>query len=422
MLYLLWKKTLAHHASAIAIHEWGKDREWTFQQLDDMLQSRENISSPAIARAGDVEFFLQILHAWKCQQPVVLIERELKQFSMPPEIPADCALIKLVPDRENQVRAIFFTAQQIIADAMRIVEAMQLAPHSPNLAAISMAHSYGFSSVVLPMILCGVPIVALSAPFPALAASAVRNFSHLTISAVPAIWRAWLQAKIFEGETAKNVRLALSAGAPLALDLEQKFYDEHGIKIHNFYGASECGAIAWDVSDAPRDSGNLLGKPFAGVSCSVQEDGKLWIASDAVATAYSHIHQDETLQHPHVLINDQIEIHEGDLRLIRSNPHFFNIAGRKIAIGKISAAFHGIAGLKRHRIVGVPSEDPERVTDVVALLEFEEIANLRELKSHVAKTLDSWAMPRRWLVAPPEACWQGDAEEIMRHWEHLHPH
>lgn len=422
MLYQFWKKTLALHASAIAIHEWGKDREWTFQQIDDLLEQRETITGPVVARAGDVAFFLQILHAWKCQQPVVLVERELKQCAIPNEIPADCALIKLVPDRESQMRAIFFTAEQIIADATRIVEAMQMSPASPNLAAISMAHSYGFSSVVLPMILFGVPIIALSAPFPALAASALQRFSDLTISAVPAIWRAWLQARVFEGSCAQQVRLALSAGAPLALDLEQQYFLDHGIKIHNFYGASECGAIAWDDTSTPREHTNLLGKLFTGVQGSAQEQGKLLIRSDAVATGYSHLHDDEQLQHPQFLINDQIEIRDGNLFLVRSNPHFFNIAGRKIAVEKISAAFPGINGLKRHRILGLPSEDPERVTDVVVLLELEQTLSLKELKRHAAAALDSWAMPRRWLVSPPESCWLGDTAEVMRYVEQLHHH
>jgi acyl-coenzyme A synthetase/AMP-(fatty) acid ligase len=297
---------------------------------------------------------------------------------------------------------------------------MKMAPNSPNLAAISMAHSYGFSSVVLPMILFGVPIIALSTPFPALAASALRAFDNLTIFAVPAIWRAWLQARIFEGALVQQVRLAVSAGAPLALDLEQHYFLEHGIKIHNFYGASECGAIAWDASDLPRNSEKLLGTIFAGVDCTAQDHGNLMIVSDAVATAYSDDHEDEILQHPQFLINDQIEIRDGSLWIIRSNPHFFNIAGRKIAIGKISTAFHGIAGLQRYRILGIPSEDPERVTEIVALLEMDETLGLRELKCHVAKTLDSWAMPRRWLVSPPESCWLGGSEEIIRLLEHLH--
>lgn len=422
MLYLLWKKTRATFASAIAIHEWGKDREWTFQQIDDLLEQRPIISSPAVARAGDVEFFVDILHAWKCGQAVILLEREIKQFTMPSVIPADCALIKFVPDRENQVRALFFTAEQILADASRIAEAMQLTHSSPNLAAISMAHSYGFSNIVLPMILFGVPIIALSAPFPALMASALRAFENVTISAVPAIWRAWLQAQIFEGFLAQRVRLALSAGAPLALDLERQYFQDYGIKIHNFYGASECGAIAWDSSETPRHSGTLLGTVFAGVHCTTQHDGSLLIVSDAVASAYSLVHADETLEHPNFRVNDRIEIHDDGLYLLGSNPHFFNIAGRKIAKGKIIAAFQGIAGLNRYRILGVPSEDTERVTDVVALLELDESLSLKDLRRQVASSLDSWAMPRRWFVSPPESCWHAHAEEIMLQWTHLHPH
>ena len=418
MLYQFWKNTISQHHSAIAIHEWGKNRAWSFEQIDQMLLERAEITSTVIARSGDIEFFLQILHAWRCGQTVVLLERELKHFSLPDTIPPDCVLIKLVPDRDNQLRAIYFTAEQLIADATRIVEAMDMTPTSPNLAAISMAHSYGFSSVVLPMILFGIPIIALSSPFPALVASALQAFENLTISAVPAIWRAWLHARIFEGNIAHNVRLALSAGAPLALDLEQQYFFEHGIKIHNFYGASECGAIAWDDTNTPRNAENLLGRLFSGVCATANADGKLMIVSNAVATAYSHINEDETLHHPHFLINDHIEIRDENFYLVLSNPHFFNIAGRKIAVGKIASAFHGITGLKRHSILGVTSEDPERVTDVVALIEIDNTLCLKDLKCLVAQELDSWAMPRRWMVSPPAECWHCDAEEIKKYWHH----
>ena len=48
-------------------------------------------------------------------------------------------------------RVIAFTAGQLAADVENIVATMGLRPNWPNLGVISMAHSYGFSNLVLPL-------------------------------------------------------------------------------------------------------------------------------------------------------------------------------------------------------------------------------------------------------------------------------
>ena len=46
-----------------------------------------------------------------------------------------------------------FTAAQLMADAENIVTTMGLRPDWPNLGVLSLAHSYGFSNLVLPLLL-----------------------------------------------------------------------------------------------------------------------------------------------------------------------------------------------------------------------------------------------------------------------------
>ena len=41
-----------------------------------------------------------------------------------------------------------------------------------------------------------------------------------------------------------------AAGAPLLKSVAANFSQKFGLKIHTFYGASECGGIAYDASDA----------------------------------------------------------------------------------------------------------------------------------------------------------------------------
>ena len=141
-----------------------------------------------------------------------------------------------------------FTAEQLAADAENIMVTMGLRPDWPNLGVISLAYSYGFSNLVLPLLLHGIPLYLAPSPLPVALRCAAHAQWNLTVAGVPALWHAWHKA----GAILSNVRLAISAGAPLPLSLEQEVFAEHGVKIHNFYGCTECGGISYDAAPEPR--------------------------------------------------------------------------------------------------------------------------------------------------------------------------
>ena len=155
-----------------------------------------------------------------------------------------------------------FTAEQLAADAENIVATMGLRPDWPNLGVISMAHSYGFSNLVLPLLLHGIPLILAPAPLPEIVRRAAETEPAITLAAVPAMWRAWHEADAIP----PNVRLAISAGAPLPLNLEQAVFKTRGLKIHNFLGSSECGGIAYDAGETPRTDAACVGAPMRNVN------------------------------------------------------------------------------------------------------------------------------------------------------------
>src|SRR4029079_5166809 len=111
---------------------------------------------------------------------------------------------------------------------------------------------------------------------------AAASETSLTLAAVPALWRTWHDANVIP----YNVRLAISAGAPLPVALEQNIFAVCGLKIHNFYGSSECGGIAYDAMSGPRTDGSCAGAPMRNVNVSVAENGCLEIRSAAVGETY----------------------------------------------------------------------------------------------------------------------------------------
>ena len=64
------------------------------------------------------------------------------------------------------------------------------------------------------------------------------------------LWRTWHEANAIPANV-RSWRFLRAAALPLALG-EEDVFKKRGLKLHNFYGSSECGGIAYDATDVPR--------------------------------------------------------------------------------------------------------------------------------------------------------------------------
>lgn len=392
MLYLRWLETVRCFADKPAIHDGGA--VMTFADLAAAVDASPRAAGPVIARSGSISFFVEILRAWRDGQAVIPVEKDAPEPVLQRAPLDDTCLVKYTPGATGVPRGIFLNTAQIIADAAHLVAAMNLTPEVPNLGVISLSHSYGFSNVVLPLLLHGVPVHLVAVPFPRVVEEAFQQHESMVVPAVPSMWRAWQRSGILKN---LPVRLALSAGAPLALSLEQEVFASAGLKIHNFYGASECGGIAWDDSETPRENAGLLGKPLPGVNVEIGRDGRFSVSSDAVATCYDAPRPDDVLDDGVYLTRDVGFMDEnGNLHLTSTVGGAINVAGRKVSPAKVEAAIFATGLVRKVEVFAIPSSDPERFEEIAARVELVEGVTLDALKSAASKVLQGWEMPRQW--------------------------
>ena len=408
MLYSRWQDILGKHRDRLAVID-GEDR-WTFGDLAERLQAMPPAFSPIFARGGVPEVAVAVLRGWRDGQPVLPLEKDAPDPGVPPLIPEGTAHLKLTPGIAGKPRAVFFTAEQIAADADRLAAAMELHPLVPNLAAISVTHSYGFSSIMLPLLLHGVPVHAVEVPFPRVVAEALAAHERMVVPAVPSIWKAWHRSGILAHA---KIALAVSAGAPLSLELEAAVYESFALKLHNFYGASECGGISFDASATPRESAADLGRPLPGVTLKVCESGRFLVKSASVALGYEATREGEILGSGEFLTQDFGHIEGGHLLLESSGAESINVAGRKIGPAKIEAALMASGLVERARAFGVPSHDPERVEEITAMVELKS-GTLEQLRHRMTEVLAGWEMPRHWETAADESLWTLSRADLKR--------
>jgi acyl-CoA synthetase (AMP-forming)/AMP-acid ligase II len=389
MLYESWQNTVAARRNELALRDLASGGCWTFAQLFSVGETWPTGLGEIICPQGQSpEFIFSLLSAWRSGKIVCPLEtgQTLPDVAKPPK---ECAHLKWTSGTTEAARLIAFTAEQLAADAAQIVPAMGLRPDWPNLGVISLAHSYGFSNLVLPLLLHGIPLILAAAPLPEIIRRAAAQETAITIAAVPALWRAWHEA----GGIPAQVRLAISAGAPLPLNLERSVFEADGIKIHNFYGASECGGIAYDAGAEPRTDASLAGGVMPGVSLSLNNEGCLMVCSPAVGQTYWP-RQSPSLRAGHFQSSDLAELKNGRVFLRGRAGDQINVAGRKVSPETIERALLLHPLVRDCVVFGAPSDDSGRTEMIVVLVASS--AGETELKQFLLASLPSWQIPRRW--------------------------
>jgi acyl-coenzyme A synthetase/AMP-(fatty) acid ligase len=391
MLYDRWRQTARAQRAELALRDAGSGERWTFGELAAVAETLPAVTESMVYPSGySAQFVLEVLRGWRGGKAVCPLEPD----QAPPAIPlppAWCAHLKTTSATTGRARVVAFRAEQLAADAGNIVATMGLRPDWPNLAAISLAHSYGFSNLVLPLLLHGIPLILAPSPLPEIVRRAAEGQAALTLPAVPALWRAWHEA----GAIPLGVRLALSAGAPLAARLEQEIFGRIGLKIHNFYGASECGGLAYDRSAEPRTDDALAGTPMENVALAVNAGGCLQVRSRAVAEGYWP-QPDDHLGTGLFQTSDLAELAAGAVWLRGRLSDLINVAGRKVAPEVIEQALLEHPLVCEALAVGLPSPEADRVEFIAAVVATLEPVTEEALRQFLLARLPTWQVPRQW--------------------------
>jgi len=392
MLYERWRQIVCEHRHELALRVLASGRSWTFGQLDTAVESTAAPADTVLFPQGiSADFVFTVLRAWRAGKVTCPLEAGQMAHDFG-RLPLGSVHLKTTSATTDVPRFIAFTAEQLAADAENIVTTMGLRPDWANLGVISLAHSYGFSSLVTPLLLHGVPLILVDSPLPESVLQAALQVENITLPAVPALWRAWHEANAIPS----NVRLAISAGAPLPSPLERAVFETTGVKLHNFYGASECGGIAYDASTEPRADAACVGAPLRNVQLTVNEAGCLEVRSRAVGENYWPVPNPD-LSSGCYRTRDLAELRDGLVFLHGRAGDLINVAGRKVSPESIERALLAHPAVSECLVFGAPSEEAGRSEIIVACVAMKSGAAVEGLKQFLLAKLPAWQVPRRWV-------------------------
>jgi len=392
MLFEKWLEVVTRSGDRVAIWDVGSGEKVTFGELNEEAEGYVQTGELWRADGNSREFFVTLIAAWKRGTPVVLMEDHRHEVrSIEGGVPEGTCLVKQACGASGLERSLYFGEAEVWAEARRNVDGLGLVNERPGLSAISLAHSYGFGCLVLPLLLGGIPLHIVPAPLPMFLETALGQEEKVFLPGVPAIWKTWWKTGV-TGHPA--IDLALSAGAPLSRELETGIFNGCGLKIHNFYGTSETGAVAFDRSVRPREEEGALGNPLPGVKVRVSKNGRLLVESDSRATGADRLLGEREFEKSPYETTDLVELQDELIIWKSSVGEAINVAGRKVSPERVERALRAIPGVEEAKVGKAQSPDFERFEEIVASVR--PIFEKKILREALRKNLENWEIPRVW--------------------------
>jgi acyl-CoA synthetase (AMP-forming)/AMP-acid ligase II len=306
--------------------------------------------------------------------------------------PPTAVLLKLTSGTTGAPRAVWFTAVQLAADCAQICATMGITRGDVNFGAIPLAHSYGFSNLLTPLLLRGVPLALSEDRLPRALLAGLERTGATVFPGTPVLFQ---HLAALDVPRPPRLRLCISAGAPLPRATWEAFHARFGLGIHTFYGSSECGGIAYDRSGSLVGEGHV-GTALEGVSLAPRGDGRLEVRSAAVGGGYFPEADPETLDGSRFVPGDLVRLTEHGLVLTGRAGDLINVAGRKLNPADVERCVVQFPGVRAAVVFGVVS--PRRGEEPVVCVAGDGIDPAALLR-HCLANLPAWQAPRDvWLV------------------------
>jgi long-chain acyl-CoA synthetase len=199
--------------------------------------------------------------------------------------------------------------------------------------------------------------------------------------------------------TLPNLRLCISAGAPLHVATTKKFQEKFKLPIHSFYGASECGGICYD-REATNGIESFVGAPMKGVDLEVinptASASQIRVRSAAVGDGYFPEPDEEKLNRGFFVPDDLLTKTENGFRIVGRISDVINVAGKKVNPAEVEAHLLCFRGVRQAVVFGRAS--PLRNEEVAACVIAAPGVTEADLLQFCRSGLSSWQVPKRIFI------------------------
>ena len=327
----------------------------------------------------------------------------------PPVDPGDVALLQYTGGTTGTPKGAVLTHANLSINAAQ-VDALDPLRDAPDviLGALPFFHVFANTCVLNRTILRGGQIVMLPRFEVAAVLGAIARHRVTALPGVPTMYRALLDAPALGRSDLSSLRVCISGGAPLPLELKAAFEARSGAMLVEGYGLTESSGV---VSCNPYAGGGApgsIGQPLPGTDVRLVdkddptspapdgEPGEITVAGPQIMAGY-HSKADETAN-VFVEHDGRRWLRTGDVGTIDANGYIavvdrlkdmIVVGGFKVFPSVLEDILYRVPGVREALVIGIPDlrlgERPKAFVTLAAGADTNGEALLAHLNAHVGK-------------------------------------
>lgn len=339
--------------------------------------------------------------------------------------PTDTAVILYTSGTTGQPKGAQLTHSNLMWNAQVAADLFDVAPRDVLLGALPLFHSFGQTCALNAAFRRGAAVALVARFDPAAVLELIERASVTIFLGVPTMYVALLAAAEGRTEALATLRLCVSGGAALPVEVLRAFEERLGLRVLEGYGLSETSPVAaFNHIDRPSKPGSI-GTPVWGTEMRVADDagrtlpvgevGEILIRGHHVMAGYWN-RPEETAR---VLSNGWLRTGDigvmspdGFLTILDRKQDLIKVSGFSVYPSEVEEVLYRHPAVIECAVVGVPDE--RRGEKVVACV-VEHPAypfSADELRRHCEKYLSHYKVPEEFL--PRSALPRSGIGKVMR--------
>jgi fatty-acyl-CoA synthase len=285
--------------------------------------------------------------------------------------------------------------------------AMDFTSNDRNLVVLPMFHIGGIGLFTLPMLYNGGTAILQRTFDPVKTLALLREEKISLFFGVPAIFMALIQHPDFDADVFKNVRVVMSGGAPLPVNLVKQ-YHEAGIILRQGFGMSEAApSIATLGKDLALKKAGSIGRAVFHLDARVVDDdmndvptgdvGELIIQGPNLLQSYWNRPEatQEAFSGDWFHTGDLARMDEnGDLYIVERKKDMFISGGENVYPAEVENAIYELPQIAEAAVIGVDDEKWGEVGRAVVVLKKGQRLTTEAIIDHLKGRLAKYKLPK----------------------------
>jgi long-chain acyl-CoA synthetase len=298
------------------------------------------------------------------------------------------------------------TYGNVADEIVNISHTIALTPDDTVICPVPLFHSYGLLPGLLCSLYTGATFVLMERFIPNDFIKLVQRHKPSVFTGIPFMYQLLARTFLKQPVAFSSLRLCLSAGAKLSVEVAEKFFQRYGVRISQLYGSTEAGVMAVNTFSGSFRDIDSVGTPARGRIIKIVDEnhrelppgqeGEIILSSPGTTRGYLNRQE----------LNRQIFrngwFYTGDIGKTDADNHlyitgrkstFINVGGLKVDPFEIERALLSHKDIKECAVVGI-LDQKNHEEKIKAYIVPENQISAQEVRAYSLERLADYKVPK----------------------------